>query len=86
MDTVSAEPGPRLPVAAYCVHTSLPVLVPGVPQPVVPYGEVLRFPESGEAPLTGRSCVRHNGDGEKNGDANQVERDVSEVTDWQSWS
>lgn len=35
MDTVSAEPGPRLPVAAYCVHTSLPVLVPGVPQPVV---------------------------------------------------
>ncbi|EJL19584.1 putative transposase [Shigella sonnei str. Moseley] len=35
VDTVSAEPGPRLPVAAYCVHTSLPVLVPGVPQPVV---------------------------------------------------
>ncbi|ENC42524.1 putative transposase, partial [Escherichia coli P02997067.6] len=35
----------------------------------------------GEAPLTGRSCVRHNGDGEKNGDANQVERDVSEVTE-----
>ena len=35
MDTVSAESGPRLPVAAYCVHTSLPVLVPGVQQPVV---------------------------------------------------
>ncbi len=34
VDTVSAEPGPRLPVAAYCVHTSLPVPVPGVPQPV----------------------------------------------------
>ncbi|EOP6559705.1 IS3 family transposase, partial [Escherichia coli] len=27
--------GSRLSVAAYCVHTSLPVLVPGVPQPVV---------------------------------------------------
>ena len=26
---------PDMPVAAYCVHTSLPVLVPGVPQPVV---------------------------------------------------
>ena len=25
-------------------------------------------------------CVRHNGDGEKDGDANQVERDVSAVT------
>ncbi len=35
MDTVSAESGSRLSVAAYCVHTSLPVLVPGVPQPVV---------------------------------------------------
>lgn len=35
MDKVSAESGPRLPVAAYCVHTSVPVLVPGVPQPVV---------------------------------------------------
>ena len=35
MDTVSAESGPRLPVAAYCVHASVPVLVPGVPQPVV---------------------------------------------------
>ncbi|HHZ2232955.1 TPA: IS3 family transposase, partial [Escherichia coli] len=34
-DTVSAESGSRLSVAAYCVHTSLPVLVPGVPQPVV---------------------------------------------------
>ncbi|EOQ6251231.1 IS3 family transposase, partial [Escherichia coli] len=32
---VSAESGSRLSVAAYCVHTSLPVLVPGVPQPVV---------------------------------------------------
>ncbi|EOM2435364.1 IS3 family transposase, partial [Escherichia coli] len=31
----SAESGSRLSVAAYCVHTSLPVLVPGVPQPVV---------------------------------------------------
>ncbi len=27
MDTVSAESGSRLSVAAYCVHTSLPVLV-----------------------------------------------------------
>ncbi|EOO5635163.1 IS3 family transposase, partial [Escherichia coli] len=35
VDTVSAESGSRLSVAAYCVHTSLPVLVPGVPQPVV---------------------------------------------------
>ncbi len=35
MDTVSAESGSRLSVAAYCVHTSLPVLVLGVPQPVV---------------------------------------------------
>lgn len=26
---------PDIPVAAYCVHTSLPVLVPGVPQQVV---------------------------------------------------
>lgn len=26
---------PDCPVAAYCVHASLPVLVPGVPQPVV---------------------------------------------------
>ncbi|EFN8707243.1 hypothetical protein C0X88_25205, partial [Escherichia coli O79] len=26
-------------------------------------------------------CVRHNGDGEKDGDANQVERDVSAVTE-----
>ena len=48
---------------------------------VAPYGEVLRFPESGEAPVTGRCCVRHNGDGEKDGDANQVERDVSAVTE-----
>ncbi len=35
VDTVSAESGSRLPVAAYCVHASLPVLVPGVPQPVI---------------------------------------------------
>ncbi len=35
----------------------------------VPYGEVLRIPESGEAPVTGRGGVCHNGDGEKNGDA-----------------
>ncbi|MHB9191694.1 transposase zinc-binding domain-containing protein (plasmid) [Escherichia coli] len=28
VDTVSAESGSRLSVAAYCVHTSLPVLVP----------------------------------------------------------
>lgn len=35
VDTVSAESGSRLPVAAYCVHTSLPVLVPDIPQPVV---------------------------------------------------
>lgn len=34
-NTVSAESGSRLSVAAYCVHASLPVLVPGVPQPVV---------------------------------------------------
>lgn len=45
------------------------------------YNFVLRFPESGEAPVTGRCCVRHNGDGEKDGDANQVERDVSAVTE-----
>ena len=48
---------------------------------VAPYGEVLRFPESGEAPVTGRGGVRHNGDSEKNSDTNQVERDVSEVTE-----
>ena len=35
VDTVSAESGPRLPVAAYCVHTSLPVLAPDIPQQVV---------------------------------------------------
>ena len=46
-----------------------------------PYGEVLRFPESGDAPVTGRCCVRHNGDGEKDGDANHPERDVSAVTE-----
>ena len=46
----------------------------------VPYGEVLRVPESGETPIAGRSSVRHNRDCEKNGDANQVERDVSAVT------
>ncbi len=45
------------------------------------YGEVLRSPESGEAPVTGRCCVRHNGDGEKDGDANHPERDVSAVTE-----
>ena len=28
-----------------------------------------------------RGGVRHNGDGEKNGDANQVERNVSAVTE-----
>ncbi len=38
-------------------------------------------PESGEATLTGRSGVHHNGDNEKNGDANQVERDVSAFTE-----
>ncbi len=43
--------------------------------------EVLRFFESGETAVTGRGGVRHNGDGEKNGDANQVERDVSAVTE-----
>jgi len=35
VDTVSAESCPRQPVAAYCVHASVPVLVPAVPQPVV---------------------------------------------------
>ena len=47
----------------------------------MPTEPLLRFPESGEAPVTGRCCVRHNGNGEKNGEANQVERDVSEVTE-----
>ncbi len=32
-------------------------------------------------PVTGRCCVRHNGDGEKDGDANHPERDVSAVTE-----
>ncbi len=31
--------------------------------------------------VTGRSGVHHNGDREKNGDANHLERDVSEVTE-----
>ncbi|EGK29033.1 putative transposase [Shigella flexneri K-272] len=37
--------------------------------------------ESGETAVTGRSGVHHNGDSEKNGDANHLERDVSEVTE-----
>ncbi len=35
VDTVFAESGPRLSVAAYRVHAPLPVLVTGVPQPMV---------------------------------------------------
>lgn len=46
-----------------------------------PYGEVLRFFESGETAVTGRSGVHHNGDSEKNGDANHPERNVSAVTE-----
>lgn len=46
-----------------------------------PDGEILRGPESGDAAVTERFCVRHNGDREKNGDANQVERYVSEVSE-----
>lgn len=38
-------------------------------------------PVTGEAAVTGRSCVRHNGDSEKNGKANHLESDVSEVTE-----
>lgn len=34
--------------------------------------EKLRFHESGETAVPGRCGVRHNGDGEKNGDANQM--------------
>ncbi len=34
VDTVSAESGSRLSVAAYCVHVTLSVLVSCVPQPV----------------------------------------------------
>ncbi len=45
------------------------------------YDEVLRFFESGETAVTGRSGVHHNGDSEKNGDANHPERDVSAVTE-----
>ena len=37
--------------------------------------------QSGETAVTGRSGVHHNGDREKNGDANHLERDVSEVTE-----
>ncbi|OSK16040.1 transposase, partial [Escherichia coli M056] len=46
-----------------------------------PYGEVLRVPESGETALTGRGDICHNGDGEKNGETNHMERDVSAVTE-----
>ncbi|AAP17228.1 IS1294 orfB [Shigella flexneri 2a str. 2457T] len=42
---------------------------------------VIRGPESGEAAITGRCGVRHNGDSEKNGEANHKERDVSAVTE-----
>ncbi len=35
MDTVSAESGSGLSVAAYSVHVTLPILVPGVQQPVL---------------------------------------------------
>lgn len=42
---------------------------------------VIRSPESGEAAITGRCGVRHNGDSEKNGEANHKERDVSAVTE-----
>ena len=40
-----------------------------------------RIPESGEAPVTGKCCVRHNRNGEKNGDANQAKKGVSAVTE-----
>lgn len=40
-----------------------------------------RVPESSETPVAGRSYVRHNRDGEKNGEVNQVERDISAVTE-----
>lgn len=46
-----------------------------------PDGEVLWVPESGEALLTVRNCVRHNEDREKNDEANDPERGVSEVTE-----
>ena len=35
----------------------------------------------GERTVAGRGGVRHNGDGEKDSETNQVERDVSEVTE-----
>ncbi|MQJ70121.1 hypothetical protein EIZ89_24285, partial [Escherichia coli] len=31
--------------------------------------------------VTGKCCVRHNRNGEKNGDANQAEKGVSAVTE-----
>lgn len=45
------------------------------------YGEVLWTPESDEAAVTGRCCVPHNGNDEKNSDANQGEKDVAGVTE-----
>jgi len=42
---------------------------------VAPYGEVLRFPEFGEVSVTGRGGVHHNGDGEKNSEANNLKRE-----------
>lgn len=45
-----------------------------------PYGEVLWTPESDEATVTEKCCVPHNGNDEKNSDANQGEKDVSGVT------
>lgn len=52
-----------------------------IPRTVKHRGVDNGFPESGEAPVTGKCCVRHNRNGEKNGDANQAEKGVSAVTE-----